>query len=91
MYFNNSMCERLRYIRLKFQRSGGLLEDMYVFSKWSHAFLSISLKNRCVDANMPKKIRVGRSENLFYFSTNFSLIKLGLKCFSGLYFTKTDW
>ena len=24
-------------------------------------------KNRCVSANMPKKIRVGRSENLFIF------------------------
>ena len=24
-------------------------------------------KNRCVPANMPKKIRVGRSENLFIF------------------------
>ena len=26
---------------------------------------------------MPKKIRVGRSEKPFYFSTNFYLIKLG--------------
>ena len=25
------------------------------------------LKNRCVSANMPKKIRVGSSENLFIF------------------------
>ena len=24
-------------------------------------------KNRCVSANMPNKIRVGRSENLFIF------------------------
>ena len=28
-------------------------------------------KNTCVAANMPKKIRVGRSENLFIFYLNF--------------------
>ena len=37
---------------------------------------------------MPKNIRVGRSENLFYFSTNFYLITLGLKCFSWLHSLK---
>ena len=32
---------------------------------------------------MPKKIRVGRSEFFFNFSTNLNLIKLGLKCSLG--------
>ena len=50
----------------------------------------LGLKNRCVSANMPQKIRVGRSENLFIFLKKY-LIKLGLKCFPGLHFTKTDW
>ena len=40
---------------------------------------------------MPKKIWVGRSEIFFYFSTTFYSIELGLKCSSGLHFTKPGW
>ena len=41
------------------------LTKLELFYIYIHGYLG--LNNRCVSANMPKKIRVGRSENLFIF------------------------
>ena len=48
---------RLRFVRFISSMKGSHKTKASIFRP----------KNRCVSANMPKKIRVGRSENLFIF------------------------
>ena len=47
-------------------------------------------ENTRVSTNMPKNIRVGRSEILFIFLSTFYILISGQNCFLGLIFNKIN-